>query len=579
MQHVIEAPSAHADSASSTPRAALDRAIAAVGEQRNAFAKLSAREKAELLRETLPLLSRVSRAWVEAGCKAKGIRLDAPLSGEEWFAGPLVTARNLRLLAKSLEQIASNGRPPLGRTAKTRPDGRVEVDVFPAGGFDPALYRGLSCVALLEAGMDEQKARDRQASFYQKKSPEGQVSLVLGAGNVSSIPATDVLYKMFVDGNVCVLKMNPVNEWAGPFLEQAFLPLVSRGFLRVVYGGADVGEYLTSHPGIDDIHITGSNRTHDRIVWGPPGAEQERRRLANDPVLKKAITSELGNVSPVVVVPGKYTDEELLFQAKNIATMVVNNASFNCNAAKILVTSRSWPQRGRFLDLISESLGQVPVRKAYYPGARERYAELTGGRRTVKKFGDETEGTLRWALITDVDASSASEPLFQIEPFCGILSQTDLEEGDPAAFLAEASRFCNDRLWGTLNVTLLIDPRTEREPQVASALDRAILELKYGTVAINHWPGLVFGSISAPWGGHPSATLSNVQSGIGWVHNTFMLEGIEKSVFRGPLVMSPKPAWFYDNAMMNIIGAKLSDFEAAPSALKIPGLALASLRG
>ena len=76
----------------------------------------------------------------------------------------------------------------------------------------------------------------------------------------------------------------------------------------------------------------------------------------------------------------------------------------------------------------------------------------------------------------------------------------------------------------------------------------------------------MFGAVSPPWGGHPSATLSNVQSGIGWVHNTFMLEGIEKSVFRGPIVVSPKPAWFYDNAMMRVLGTKMTEFEAAPSA-------------
>jgi acyl-CoA reductase-like NAD-dependent aldehyde dehydrogenase len=579
MLHLTEAPSAHADSASATPEAALDRAVAEVGEQRSTFARMPASERAALLKGILPLVARVSPPWVEAACRAKGIRADASIAGEEWFAGPLVTARNARLLARSLDQIASSGRPALGGRVRTRSDGRVEVDVFPAGGFDPALYRGLSCVALLEAGVDEASARERQAGFYQKKNADGRVSLVLGAGNVSSIPATDALYKMFVEGSVCVLKMNPVNEWAGPFLEQCFAPLVSRNVLRVVYGGPEVGEYLCRHPGIDDIHITGSNRTHDRIVWGPPGPEQERRRKSNDPLLKKTISSELGNVSPVVVVPGKYSEEELRFQAKNIATMVVNNASFNCNAAKVLVTTRAWPERGRFLELVAEALAQAPTRKAYYPGARERYAELTATRADVKRFGDETEGKLPWALITDVDSSRTSEPLFQVEAFCGILSQTDLAESDAVSFLQAATKFCNDRLWGTLNATIVIDPRTEIEPAVARALDRAILDLRYGTVTVNHWAGLVFGSVSAPWGGHPSATLADVQSGIGWVHNTFMLEGIEKSVFRGPLVMSPKPAWFYDNAMMRVLGSKLSEFETSPSTLKLPGLAIASLRG
>ena len=77
----------------------------------------------------------------------------------------------------------------------------------------------------------------------------------------------------------------------------------------------------------------------------------------------------------------------------------------------------------------------------------------------------------------------------------------------------------------------------------------------------------MFGAVSPPWGGHPSATLADVQSGIGWVHNTFMLEGIEKSVLRGPIDVSPKPAWFYDNTMMHVLGRpRSSDFEAAPSA-------------
>src|SRR5262245_24640622 len=125
-QATIEAPSARADSASTTPRAALDRAVAAVRERRTAFARLSPREKAALLREVLPLLARVSRAWVEAGCKAKRIQPDSVLAGEEWYAGPVITARNVRLLAASLDQIASNGRPALGRSVKRRPDGRIE---------------------------------------------------------------------------------------------------------------------------------------------------------------------------------------------------------------------------------------------------------------------------------------------------------------------------------------------------------------------------------------------------------------------------------------------------------------------
>ena len=48
---------------------------------------------------------------------------------------------------------------------------------------------------------------------------------------------------------------------------------------------------------------------------------------------------------------------------------------------------------------------------------------------------------------------------------------------------------------------------------------------------------------------------------------------------RGPITMWPKPAWFYDNANTHEIGRKLLAFEAAPSWLKVPGIAFAALQG
>src|SRR4030095_14651072 len=113
------------------------------------------------------------------------------------------------------------------------------------------------------------------AAFYRHTEPEGKLSLILGAGNVSSIPIMDVLAKMFIDGHVCVLKMNPVNEWVGPFIERILAPMVERNFVRVVYGGGDVGEYLCQHPGVEDLHITGSDKTHDLIDLGPLRAAQQ----------------------------------------------------------------------------------------------------------------------------------------------------------------------------------------------------------------------------------------------------------------------------------------------------------------
>ncbi len=565
--------SAGATSAHRTPDDAIDEAIAVVKGSTRAFARLPARAKASLLRECIGRIMACADEWVRAGARARGAS-----PSEEWLAGVSPTVRGFRLLAESLERIGDTGKPALGRGARARGDGRLAIDLVPASAIDKLSFAGFTGYALMQEGIDESAARARQAAFYDVDKPEGGVSLILGAGNVSSIPPLDAASKMFVEGFTCVIKVNPVNEWVGPLLERALAPLIEREYLRIVYGGADVGAYLCGHPGIDDIHITGSDRTHDAIVWGPPGAERDRRMRDGDPVLQIPISSELGNVSPVAIVPHTYSDEELWFQARNVATMVWNNGSFNCNAAKLLITSRAWAQRRRFLDMVAGALGGVPTRAAYYPGAADRYAALAGSRAGVEELGAPRDGHLPWALIRDVDASDDAEPLFRTEPFCSILSETALEPADPAEFIARATAFMNERVWGTLNAMIVIHPELERDPVVGRELDRAVLDLRYGTVAINHWPALGYVLGTLPWGGHPSSTLANIQSGLGWVHNSYMLDGVDKAVIRGNLVVKPTPVWFYDNDKAEAVAPRVARMEADPGWWKVPGLMLAALR-
>lgn len=569
--------SATATSAAPSAERVLDEALSVLAGKATEFARLPVAEKAQLLRDCIPRLVDAAPAWVAAGCKAKGLSLAQ--SGEEWLAGPSPTVRMARLLARSLDQIATQGRPDLGTKAYTGRGGRLHVDVFPASLRDRALFSGITGSVMMQEGIDRAAAIRRQAAFYQKRDPEGGVSLVLGAGNVSSIPPMDVFTCLFIDGNVTLLKMNPVNEWVGEHLERALAPLIARGYLRIVYGGAEVGAYLTRHAAVDHIHITGSDKTHDLIVWGPPGPERERRLAENDPLLQIPITSELGNVSPVAIVPFEYSASELRFQARNAVTMLTNNASFNCNAAKMLITSKQWRQRDEFLELVGRLLADVPARSAYYPGAFDRYDQLVGGRDGVRTWGQRDGRHLPWTLLPGVDSDRSDDPLFSTEPFCAILSETSIGTGDPVEFLASAADFMNDRLWGTLNACLVIHPELERDAAVGRALDQAIVELRYGTVAINHWPAVSYGLATLPWGGHESANLRNIQSGLGWVHNTFMLDGIDKAVLRGPLEMWPKPPWFFDFERGAQLGPRLVALEAASGWRKVPGVALQALRG
>lgn len=542
-------------------RADVDRAVDEVGAGAAAFARLGPGVRADLLRACVERTAGVAEDWARAAAAAKGLRWGTPAGAEDYLTGPMLLVRNARLLAASLDAIAARGWPPLGRGTRVRGDGRLEVDVFPTGPIDRAAYLGYRASVLMLPGVNEARARAGQASSCQPGEREGGVCAVLGAGNVSSIPATDVLHKLFVEGRACVLKMNPVNEYVGPFLERALEPLVRGGFLRVTYGGGEEGARLVGHPAVDDVHLTGSAATFDLVVWGPPGPERERRKRDRDPLLRKTITSELGNVTPVIVVPGRYSERELAFQARAVASAVVNNASFNCNAAKMLVVARDWPQRERFGELLTSALAEAGPRRAYYPGAQRRYEELLAGRSGVRRAGAAEPDGPPWAIVPDLDPDDRSEPLFSTEPFCGILSETALPEADAGGFLAAATHFCNERLWGTLCAEVVMPA----DPELRPAVEEAVRDLRYGTVGVNAWPAVSYAIMSTPWGGHPSATLTDIQSGLGWVHNTYLLEGIDKAVLRAPLVPLLKPVWHFDHRRTQRAAGDLVELERRPS--------------
>jgi len=549
----------------------LEQALAVLRERATLFARAPIADKVAWLREMCGRFWELSPRMVNAACLAKGLQPGSPLEGEEWVAGPVPIIRNLKQLAESLDQLRRSGAPVIdsARVSFTA-HGRVAIEMTPHEWYDRLLYAPFRAKTWLSPDTDVTRLAQVQGHFYHQREPEGRVALVLGAGNVASIPVLDVIYKSFVEGRVCLLKMSPVNSYLGPIFELAMAPLIARGFLRIVYGGAEVGAHLVAHPAIDELHVTGSLETHDRIVWGEAGAEREARKKQGSPLCTKKITSELGNISPVLLVPGEYSDSELDAMASGLAGMIVQNASFNCNAAKILITPKGFAQRDPLLARLESELAKIPLRSAYYPGAEARYTALTKDAEHVMRIGDAGPGQLPWTLITDLDPDS-SAPQFRVEPFCSILSEVSLGSEDPLEFLASATQFANEKLWGTLNAMLYVTRRTERDRVLSQGLEQAIADLRYGTVALNQWPAAGYALATAPWGGHPSVDLANVQSGLGWVHNTLLFDAgaIEKTVQRGPLRAFPAPPYFPSHRTLQHLGRALADFENAPSAARL----------
>lgn len=544
------------------------------------FARLPPSEKSLLLGQIRGRFWELSPRMVELGCLAKGIDPQSQLSGEEWLAGPVVALRGLRLFEESLSDIARLGSPRIeAADVRELRNGLSGVSVFPRGFYDRWELPNSQCEVWLKDRVSAGRSIETHASFYRARPTEGRVTLVLGAGNVGSISVLDVLHHAFVRGSVCLLKMSPVNAYLGPLYEHAFEPLVARGFLAFAYGGAEIGEYLVEHAAIDAIHVTGSVDTHDRIVWGPPGPEREQRKQTGRPRLTKPVTSELGNISPVLIVPGNYSDRELTAIAKSIAGMVVQNASFNCNAAKMLVSARGWPQRDALLARLAGIFQKTPARRAYYPGSVERYRMLLASVEdaSVDRWGTDADGALPWTLVSGLNPNSES-PLLRVEPFCSLFSETQVGSPDPVEYLQSATEFANARLWGTLNAMLIVSPRHQRDPRLVRAKDDAIAELRYGTIGVNLWPAVAYGLVSAPWGGHPSNTLGDVQSGIGWGHDALMLENAEKVVLQGPLGGLSQFLWVPGQRHLGDLGRAVAHLEWKPDPTRILQMGWAALR-
>lgn len=556
-----------------TSPAQLQHALAELRRAARRLAQMPLAKRILLAEACVAGVQRLASEWVDAACAAKGIPDHSLFRAEEITAGPVATVRYLQLLINTLRAIDAHGTPQLPGAVAEGPDGRLRVPILPADGlYDSLVLFGFKAHAWMQAGVTGDDLHDIAPGLTGSAVGDAaRIALVLGAGNVSSIGATDALFKIFQEGKVALLKMNPVNEYLGPIFARAFPELIAAGFLRIVQGGAEIGEQAIHHELVDEVHITGARETHDRIVWGPPGPDSERRKRDGRPVLTKPITSELGNVTPWIFVPGPYSSRQLDFQAENVAASVMNNASFNCVATKVLVTWKRWPQREEFLQKLQTLMEGVPRRLAYYPGATDRYRKFVGA-----VPADGPAGTLPWTLLRDVHPEQ-SPRFFQEESFVSVFVETPLDAATEEEFLERAVDFVNENLWGTLAAGITVHQRFRRRKGNADLWDSCLGRLKYGSIAVNHWPGLIYTLMSPPWGGHPGATQADAQSGIGWVHNTYMLKGVEKTVLEGPVTMFPKPFWFPTHAAPEPVAWKMLDLYCHPTVWKLQSFVASAL--
>lgn len=558
----------------------LDHAVAELREGAVSWCATPLTERIALLERLLPRVVSGAAGLAAAGARAKGYAADSPWAAEDWAGGPWALAQNAAAFLHVLRRIAK-GEEPLDARAVHERGGRTRVDVFPATGWDTVLFNGYAAQVWMRPGITAEQVRERAAGEYRGRPGGPAVALVLGAGNVAAITALDILHKLYAEGQVVIAKMNPVNAYLRPHFEQVFAEFIERGWVRFVDGGAAEGGHLACHQGIDAIHVTGSDRTHDAIVWGTDNDAEQRRR-EDRPLVGKPFSSELGGVSPCIVVPGPWSNADFRFQAEHIVTSKMNNSGHNCIASQVLVVPRDWDGTERLLDEIRRVLRELPERTDYYPGAERRLAAVLAAHPEAETHGGDCR-----ILVPDI--TDHDDVLISGEVFGSALGVVRLPGATTAEFLLHAVDFANDTLPGTLGATLIVHPRTEKSDR--AVVEAAIDGLRYGTLGVNCWSGVGFLLGFTPWGAFPGHTRRNIGSGIGFVHNAFMLEDIEKTVLRAPFTpaprglltgdpsLSPRPPYFVTNRTALTTVERVTRFTAAPGLRKLSAVLASALRG
>lgn len=560
---------------------AIDSALTELAAGEKAWAQTPLRRRRELLDEIHQRTGRFAEDWVRAACTVKQLDPDSPLVGEEWMSGPLTLLQGTAALSATLTALES-GRSPLdGVTLTEALGGRVAVPILPLDIYDRLLLNGFHGEVWLRPGVDAETARRRAGLAQLDPGTTGGIGAVLGAGNIMSIAPLDTLYELYAHNRVVALKLNPLTDPMYTVFEMIFAPLIELGVLRILTGGAETGGYLVHHPDVAHVHMTGSANTHDLIVWGS-GPEAQTRKQDNQPLLDKPITSELGGVSPTIVVPGDWSAADLRYQAEHVATQRLHNGGYNCVAAQVLVLSADWPLKDQFLTEVADAMASAPPRAAYYPGSDGRVTSALDAYPEAERLGPDS-GRILVEQLPHTDT-----PLLRTEYFSPVLGVVELP-GSGGEFLQQAVDFANAELAGTLGANVLAHPASIK--RLGIAFDRAIERLQYGTIAVNAWTGLGFLAPRAGWGAFPGHTPADVQSGIGVVHNAFLLDDVERTVVTGPfrpaprsllkgeLATTPKPPWFVSNASAATTGRKLTEFYATGNPARLPGIFLSALRG
>ena len=524
----------------------IDRFISTLRTKSKEFNSINDIQLASMLDETISNIKEVSYFWSTICSDNKGTT-KTPAEGEEWLGGPFASVLATQYYIKSLtndDDLDEGNFNNSENSYKVFPNNFIERITFPFINAKVYFNKSMSFE-------DINKFR----GFSKRYDIEPSITLVLGAGNFSSIPYLDVLYHLITRRSVILLKLNPVNDYLKPVFEKVFKNFIERGYIIVTNGNINESKYMATHPGINHIHLTGSDKTYEDIVYGRELTGNERSIKTVPKVNSKPITSELGNVTPIIIHPGKWSTSDIKYQARKIVTGKLNNNGFNCIAAQVVVLPDGWGHTETLIKYVKYYMNKAKDRKAYYPDSIERLTKLE------KDKSYERVNSLSCTtphLTREIKAYNKYEldEVWSSTIYFRKIGYTNAED-----YVNKAIDYCNNELWGNLGVSVIIkDHNNKFNKHITNSY---IENLKYGTIAINEWAAIGYIIPQLPWGGFPGNKDNDIQSGQSFVHNSMLFEsplkGIVETKFRISRLIDPP--WFITNKKSRRLFMNLTYFQ------------------
>ena len=541
----------------------LDRKITTLRIKSSELAVMSNDELITLLKQTIENIKGVAYYWATLSAEKKGI-LQKHKEGEEWLGGPFVSILTLQYY---IDYLDNNDQLDINKYDEIK----NSYNVFPNKFIEKLTFPLLRAEIRFNKTMNFNQISKYRGFKQRLGNDKGSITLVLGAGNVSSIPFLDTIFHLVANRSSIMLKLNPVNDYLNPVFQKVFDEFIQRGYISVVNGDIPTSKYLSEHRSIDSVHLTGSNYTYENIVYGKVLTDRERKLSSLPKLNKKPIFSELGNVTPIIIHPGKWTNSEIKFQARKIVTAKLNNSGFNCIAAQVIVLPKGWNHNQKLKKYIKYYMNKIGDTTSYYPGAEDSLKELQNNK-NYEQINNQVCSTPFMVANLDSDDKYGDEEVWN-----STLYFKEIEYTDNDSFTNNCIDYVNNELWGNLGATVLF--KGNKKKRNIKNIENYKNKLNYGTVAINEWAAIAFIIPTMPWGGFPGNKDNDIQSGQGFVHNSYFFESPQKGIVETNFRFSRfiDPPWFVNNKKAHRLFKNLTYYQANNSKINFIKLLFSTL--